>query len=357
MNRKVLMVGASLAMLVGLSACGSNGSQPPIRVVPAAAEATSTPDPEHQQILAQLDRIESKLTPTTKTITKTATKTTTVTPPPTTTTVTPTTSTPPPPPPEGQTVGVGGVTTPAGAIAPPTGTGKWSISTAGVYDCKGAQVGWIEVKASNVTVQNCKISAQSQYGIYSSGDNNTLQNNDIKGLKPTGDGDMNAITFFGNGTKIQYNTAIDFVDGSTGDSHTDFIQTWVSTSHPTASSNVIIRSNKATGPANPKRATSIASIHQCVMVEDKGRGGNSGGDSGGMKNWLVVNNIFSDSWNQCIKNDGVDNFQVTKNDFQGSSNHVMEQASGSDLKYYSDNKVTGTYGNVGVPITAGAGPA
>jgi len=227
-----------------------------------------------------------------------------------------------------------------------------------VYDCKGAQVGWIEIKASNVTVQNCKVNAQSQYGIYSSGDNNVLQNNDIKGLKPTGDGDMNAFTFFGNGTKIQFNTAIDFVGvADPGDSHTDFIQTWVSSSHPTASSDVVIRSNKATGPANPKRLNSVPSIHQCVMVEDQGRGGNSGGSTSGMKNWLVVNNIFSDSWNQCIKNDGVDNFQVTKNDFQGSSSHVMEQASGSGLKYYSDNKVTGTYGNVGVPITSGAGPA
>ena len=207
-------------------------------------------------------------------------------------------------------------------------------------------------------MQNCNVRSGSQYGIYSSGDNNTIQNNDIKNVKPSGDGDMNAITFFGNGTKIQFNTAVDFVGvADPGSSHTDFIQTWVSSSHPTASSDVVIRSNKATGPANPKRLNSIPSIHQCVMVEDQGRGGNSGGSTSGMKNWLVVNNIFSDSWNQCIKNDGVDNFQVTKNDFQGSSSHVMEQANGSGLKYYSDNKVTGTYGNVGVPITAGAGPA
>jgi Predicted solute binding protein len=388
MNRKVLMVGASLAMLVGLSACSTDSSAtaqrlvvPKVQAETTTSSATPTTDAEHQQIITQLDRIESKIpthtttvtaspTTTTTTVTApptatvtetaTATKTTTVTATPTSSTTAPpssSTTTPPPPPPSGQTVGVGGVATPAGAISPPSGTGKWSITAAGVYDCKGAQVGWIEIKASNVTVQNCKVNAQSQYGIYSSGDNNVLQNNDIKGLKPTGDGDMNAFTFFGNGTKIQFNTAIDFVGTDPGDSHTDFIQTWVSSSHPTASSDVVIRSNKATGPANPKRLNSIPSIHQCVMVEDQGRGGNSGGSSSGMKNWLVVNNIFSDSWNQCIKNDGVDNFQVTKNDFQGSSSHVMEQASGSGLKYYSDNKVTGTYGNVGVPITSGAGPA
>jgi hypothetical protein len=123
-----------------------------------------------------------------------------------------------------------------------------------------------------------------------------------------------------------------------------------------ASSDVVIRSNKATGPANPERSSSIPSIHQCVMVEDYKRGGNKGGSSTGMKNWLVIANVFGDSWNQCIKNDGVDNFQVTKNDFIGSSSHVMEQASGSGLKFYADNKVGSGYGDVGVPVTTGAGP-
>lgn len=379
MNRKVLMAGASALLALGLSACSTDSSATAQRlVVPkvqaetttsSASTTTTATDSEHQQIITQLDRIESKITPTTTTVTAPPT-TTTVTAPPTTTTTTVTatktvteTTTPPtsttPPLPAGQTVGVGGVATPADAKPlPAVSNGIHKITSAGVYDCKGAQVARIDVVASNVTVQNCRVNAQSQYGIYSSGDNNVLQNNDIKGLKPTGDGDMNAFTFFGNKMVIQFNTAIDFVGvPDAGDSHTDFIQTWVSSSHPTASSDVVIRSNKATGPANPKRLNSIPSIHQCVMVEDQGRGGNSGGSTSGMKNWLVVNNIFSDSWNQCIKNDGVDNFQVTKNDFQGSSSHVMEQANGSGLKYYSDNKVTGTYGNVGVPITAGAGPA
>lgn len=363
MNRKVLMVGASMLLALGLSACGSNSnteqSPPPIKVQAAAAEVTSTPDPEHQEINTQLDRIEAKLTPVTKTktttktttATTTVTSTTTVTPPPTSTTTTP------PPPPGGQILGVGGIATPADAKdLPAASNGIHKVTAPGVYDCKGTTVARIDIVTSNATVQNCKVVANNQYGIYSSGDNNVIQNNDIKGLKPTGDGDMNAVTFFGNGTKIQWNTAIDFVATAPGDSHTDFIQTWVSTSHPTASSDVVIRSNKATGPANPDRKLSVASIHQCVMVEDKGKGGNTGGDSGGMKNWLIIANTFSDSWNQCIKNDGVDSFVVTKNDFQGSSNHVMEQANGTDLKFYSDNIIGSGYGNIGVPVTAGAGP-
>lgn len=373
-RKKVLMLGASVLVALGLSAC-SNAPDPSQQKVleglkakanANAAQLTPT-EPDHEDIKVQLNRIESKLSPVTKTKTVTPTPSTTTTTKTTTTTttvtVTPTTTTPPPstttpaPPPGTQTLGVGGVATPPDAIAPAAGTTKWAITTAGVYDCKGATVGWIEIKTNGATVQNCKIVANSQYGIYSSGNGNTIQNNDIKGLKPTGDGDMNAITFFGNDTTIAWNTAIDFVAaGDPGSSHTDFIQTWVSTNHPTPSSNVVIRSNKATGPANPQRLNSIPSIHQCVMVEDQGMGGNAGGETTGMKNWLLIANTWGDSWNQCIKNDGVDGMVVTKNDFQGSSSHVMEQASGIGLQFFSDNIIGPGYGNVGVPITLGAGP-
>jgi hypothetical protein len=387
----VLMTGASVVCALGLTVFGvanadDGGADPTPPVRAALLETTVPPTPDHNTIADQLNSIEGKVDKLSP-VTKTVVKTTTVTAPPVTTTVTSTvtktvtgttTTTPPPttttqpgggdfplPVPTPTAVGVGGVATPANADKPPTTTGKWSITEKDsgvgdaphIYDCRGATVGWIEIKANNIVVQNCKVVANSQYGIWSEGQNNIIQNNDIKGLKPTGDGDMNAVTFFGNNTKIQFNTAIDFVSGSPGDSHTDFIQTWVSTSHPTASSDVVIRSNKATGPANPDRKNSIASIHQCVMVEDFGRGGNSGGNSGGMKNWLIVNNIFGDSWNQCIKNDGVDNMVVTKNDFRGSSTKVMEQANGSSLKFFADNKIGSGYGSVGVPVTAGAGPS
>src|SRR4051812_47990397 len=126
MRRKTaLIAGASLLMVVGLSACGQQDQ--PVRVVQAAV-GTSTPtsDP-HDLIRDQLNSIEGKvdkLQPTTtKTVTKTVTATATVTaaakqtttssstPAPTSTTTTappPTTTTTTPP--EGQqTLGVGGV--------------------------------------------------------------------------------------------------------------------------------------------------------------------------------------------------------------------------------------------------------
>lgn len=396
MRRKTaLIAGALLPLVMGLSACGQQDAQEPVKVVQAAlgdptdtttppTTATPTSDP-HDLIRDDLARIEGKVDKLVPgTVTKTVTQTTTVTPPPpppVTTTVTSTatttvtasstatssstptssstTTTTPAPPAGQQTLGVGGVASPPDARSlPAIVNGKSTITVAGIYDCKGGTINaQVVINASNTTVQNCNVRSGSQYGIYSEGDSNTIQNNDIKNVKPSGDGDMNAITFFGNKTKIQFNTAIDFVGvTNAGSSHTDFIQTWVSSSHKVASDDVVIRGNKATGPANPSRSNSLPSIHQCIMVEDYGRGGNSGGNTDGMNNWLVIGNTFGDSWNQCIKNDGVDGFIVTKNDFIGSSTKVMEQAQGTGLKFYSDNKVGTGYGSVGVPITAGAGP-
>jgi hypothetical protein len=270
----------------------------------------------------------------------------------------------PPPPPPTQTLGVGGVATPAGAVLVPNQNSEYTINSGGtaaapkVYDCQGNTIrGGVLIKADNVVIQNCRVDAEQQYGIYS--DNNTdvtIQNNDIKGIK--GPGDLNAITFFGNGHKILYNTAIDFVIGDPGDSHTDFIQTWVSSSHPIASDDVQIRGNKAIGPANPGRDNSVPSIHQFLMAEDYGRGGNSGVDTDGMKNWIVADNEIGDSWNQAIKLDGPDNVSITRNKFVGSSTKVMEVTSASTgVKFYSDNQIGPGYGSVGMTVTAGPGPA
>jgi hypothetical protein len=272
--------------------------------------------------------------------------------------------TPTPPPSGGQTLGVGGVATPAGAItASSDSSSDLNISSGGsqgnpkVYDGKGHSVGTVNIHADWVTVQNYRVIATGQYGFYSEGTGITIQNNDIKNIHPSGDGDLNAITWFGNNTSIKYNTAINFVSGNPGDSHTDAIQTWVSSSHPTASKNVIIQGNDFEGPDNPSRDNGIASIHQCVMAEGLNAGGNSGGD-GNPSNWLIADNKFHDSWNQCIKLDGIANVSITRNTFAGSSDKVAEfdnSTAGSD-KYYSDNKVTGSYGSVGVTITTGAGP-
>lgn len=262
----------------------------------------------------------------------------------------------PVPPPTGQTLGVGGIATPAGAIlATADTTAPLTITQAGVYDGAGHKVGRVTVKASGVVVQNYRIVAGGQYGAVLDADDVTLQNCDITGVRPSGDGDLNAITFFGNRIKILCNTAVDFVVGDPGGSHTDAIQTWVSSSHPTASSDIEIRGNRFVGPANPSRDSKIPSIHQCLMAEDYGRGGNSGGSSSGMRNWLIADNYFGDSWNQCLKLAGVDDVTITRNVFAGSSDKVIEVDDGSNVVLYSDNVVGAGYGSVGVPVTTGPG--
>jgi hypothetical protein len=263
-----------------------------------------------------------------------------------------------------QTLGVFGVYTPAGAILGQGSTGTTlDITTSGtaasprVYDGEGRTVGRIQVTANYVTVQNYYINPGSQYGAVLDGNNITLQNCDISNISVSGDGDLNAITAWGNNIKILYNTAINYVTGDPGTSHTDFIQTWVSSSHPTASSNWAIIGNKATGPANPSRLDSVASIHQCIMVEDYGQGGNTGGSTSGITGWYIADNEFGDSWGQCIKIDGGDFFDITRNNFVGSSDYACVVNSGTGNKFYSDNTVGVGYGAVGISITSGAGPA
>jgi hypothetical protein len=263
----------------------------------------------------------------------------------------------------GQTLGVGGVATPSGAtLTTSDTTSQLNITSGGtstsprVYDGQGHTVGRINITASYVVVQNFRINAGSQYGAFIDASNVTFQNNDIKGVKVSGDGDLNAITAFGNNITIQFNTAINYVSGDPGSSHTDFIQTWVSSSHPTASANWKIIGNKAVGPSNPSRVNSIASIHQCIMAEGLGRGGNSGG-SGDPHDWVISDNECGDSWNQSIKLDGVDNVAITRNNFTGSSDKIFDISSASsNVKVYSDNIFGSGYGLVGYTVTSGAGP-
>jgi hypothetical protein len=265
-----------------------------------------------------------------------------------------------------QTLGVGGIATPAGAILatadkPGTAltiTGGGTASNPVVYDGQGKKIGRVTFDGCQyVVVQNYYIQSGNQYGVvFDDASNVTLQNCDIANVKAPGD--LNAITLWGGtNVKIRYCTAVNFISGDPGDSHSDVIQTWVSSSHPNAATNVQIIGNKFVGPANPSRNNSVASIHQIIMVEGANApgSGNSGG-SGNPSNWFVAENEFGDSWNQAIKINGGDSFTITRNRFVGSSDHVVELTSGSGNKFYSDNVVGSGYGDVGMTVTNGSGP-
>ena len=266
-----------------------------------------------------------------------------------------------PPPTPLQTLGVGGIATPPGATVETGNRGAFTISAGGspgnyrVYDGKGFTSGRITITGQYITVQNYRVNADGQYGIVIQDTSNVIvQNCDIFNVHAPGD--LNVITMFGNNLKILFNTAVNPITGDPGSSHTDFIQTWVSSSHPTASTGWEIRGNRAVGPANPGRNNSVPSIHQCIMAEGAGHGGNSGGN-GNPHDWYVADNEFSGSWGQDIKFDGVDNAHLTRNRFTGSSDNVMELTSGANVSFWSDNQIGSGYGSVGVGIRAGNGPA
>jgi hypothetical protein len=263
--------------------------------------------------------------------------------------------------PSGQTLGCGGIPTPAAGpnvVQVPAGS-DLTISSGGtagnpkIYDGGCNQVGKITIKASNVVVQNFKVCPNGRYGIESSGNSDIIiQNNDIKCIK--GPGDLNAITFYGNNIFILYNTAIDWVVGDPGSSHTDFIQTWNNDAGE-SSSNVTIKGNRAEGPL---KGQGNYTIHQCIMAQGKAATDGGGGGTGNSENWLIAENYFKDDWNQCIKLEDIDNAHVTRNTFAGASDRVIEIRETSEgTKYYSDNNVTGSYGSVGATITNGPGPA
>ena len=265
-----------------------------------------------------------------------------------------------------QSLGVGGIPRPAPASNVELNNanrGDMNITSSGtasvprIYDGGGFTCGRVTISADYIIVQNYNIRPGSQYGAYITGSHVTLQNCDIKNVMVSGDGDLNAITMLeGSFNKILFNTAINYVSGSPGSSHTDCLQTWVSSSHPTACSNIQIVGNKFVGPANPSRDNNIASIHQCIMVESSGHGGNSGG-SGTPSNWYIADNEFGDSWGQSIKTDCGNNFIYTRNRWTGSSDNVFEITCGSGNVVYSDNSFGSGYGGIGASVTGGNGPA
>jgi hypothetical protein len=253
-------------------------------------------------------------------------------------------------------LGVGGVATPANAVVT-TGdsTEPLKIRDSGsegsprVYDGQGRTVGTIDIRADWVVVQNFKVQATGQYGIDSRGTHVTIQNNDIKGVHASGDGDLNAITFFGDYTSIRNNTAIDFVSGGSGDSHTDAIQTW--NQHPGESSSyVVIQGNYFSGPLEDDHSSYI---HQCVMSEGAESTDGGGGGTGPSRDWLVAGNYCVGD----MKFDDIDSVTVTGNEFAGIDKRVVVVTPlSSGFEFYSDNKITGRYGQIGVELRQGQGP-
>lgn len=250
-----------------------------------------------------------------------------------------------------QTLGVGGVATAECGAANVTCLSADSTSTLGIttsnhiWDCQGHTVRKIDIAASGVTVQNCFVRGATNAGIYTIGSNNKIQNNDVAQVSNGGTGDINAITFFGNGTQLLFNRLDNVVAGDAGDSHTDCMQTWATPSKG-ASSGVTIKGNYCSGPG----ASDAARIHQCIMAEGPASQDGGGGASGTSQTWTVEGNYCrAYGGSQSEKYDDIHNVTIKRNTYAGSTSKIVAIGtlstginfitSGADA-----NIITGSYG-------------
>jgi len=265
-----------------------------------------------------------------------------------------------------QTLGVGGVATPPGAILATSDKAGQSmtISESGtpeqyrVYDGQGHTIGQIKIRANYVIVQNYRVRPRNNLGIsIGYGDSKVhhvvVQNNDIKDVM--GPGDINAMEMWGNDIVIAYNTAIDMVTGDAGGSHTDFIQTW-NTHDGWNASDVIIVGNRATG--EPDDANEHVDTHFNQAVIGEGATASSGGGGSGVsQNWFIADNY----WTADCKFDDIENVVYTRNTFAGIDKRaVVVSKKSSNKYYYSDNRVADggrTTVEIGAPVIPGPGPA
>ena len=169
--------------------------------------------------------------------------------------------------------------------------------------------------------------ARSDNGIYVSGNNITVQDNDISSVN-IGSDDVDAMRFFGNNITIQHNFSHDIWanESKGGAPHTDCMQTYTSDSE-SASSNIKILNNKCAS----------AQFHQCLMAEgphdDDGDGqGNGVGQSA---NWTIAGNYFEcHAPAQTVALQDIQNVTFSDNNFAGSGSKAIalqKRASGATV--------------------------
>lgn len=193
-----------------------------------------------------------------------------------------------------------------------------------VVDGQGHKVPSILIKASGVTVQHFRVAGGEQAGIWSEGTNNVIADNDISDIA-FGEDDVDAIRFFGSGTKILRNRVHDLVRGPQNGAHVDCMQTYAS-SLP-GSSNVVIAGNDCRGQ----------DLHQCLMAEGPGSTDGGGGGSGASRNWQMRDNRFECFANQSISLRDIDDVTITGNRFLGSGGKAVQVTDGSTNVKVSGN--------------------
>jgi hypothetical protein len=178
-----------------------------------------------------------------------------------------------------------------------------------VYSGMGsAVVPGITARGDNIVLEGFVSKGAQDNGFYVSGNNITVQDNDVSQVSITND-DVDAIRFFGNGITIAHNYAHDiWANPSAGGApHTDCMQTYAH-SEP-ASSNIRIEANRCSSPQ----------FHQCIMAEGPHDFEDGASGVGNSANWLVAGNFFDcHAEAQTIALQDVHNVTFAANDFAGS---------------------------------------
>jgi Right handed beta helix region len=199
-----------------------------------------------------------------------------------------------------------------------------------VYRGGGTVVPGIRVEADHVVVDGFVSRGADSTGIWVSGENITVQNNEITQVEYTGD-DVDGIRFFGDGTKLLFNRVYDLeASDDIGDAHVDCMQTFA-TSGP-GSSNVVIQGNRCEGI----RA-------QCLMAEGPNDEGGSG--EGESRNWLFDGNYCdSHAEAQSVALEDIQDVTITNNDMVGTGNKAFALGEGSTGATIRGNRIGPGYG-------------
>ena len=174
----------------------------------------------------------------------------------------------------------------------------------------------ITARADNIVIEGFVSRGATDNGMYVSGKNITVQDNDISKVN-IGNDDVDATRFFGDDITIRHNYSHDIWANPErgGQPHTDCMQTYTSDSEP-ASSNVRIEGNRCASPQ----------FRQCLMAEgprdDDGDGQGSG--IGNSANWTVADNYFEcHAPAQTVALQDIQNVTFSTNEFAGTGSKAI----------------------------------
>ena len=200
-----------------------------------------------------------------------------------------------------------------------------------------ATVPGITARGSNIVLEGFISKGANDNGFYVSGNNITVQDNDISQVSITND-DVDAIRFFGDGITIAHNDAHDIWANpqAGGAPHTDCMQTYAH-SEP-ASSNIRIEANRCASPQ----------FHQCLMAEGPHDAEDGASGVGNSANWLIANNYFEcHAEAQTVALQDIHNVTFAANDFAGSgAKAIALQKDATGATVTSDNVKGPGYGEL-----------